>query len=203
MVRQCSSSLLSWQLSWPLHRKLLSTQRPFLHLKRASEHTNGLPVQFSSSLPSGQSLKPLQRKRPMMQWMPLAQAKNVGAHLDLILGQPFSSLLSKQSGNPSHCHPPGTHLPSPHMKFPGMLHSVVKLFPGSSWLSTVLEPDPEPSNRYQIHIIRSPFPPGLPFLSCPAAGPKTGGRDEKLIRYTPVYTSFQVSTVLFFVFRKN
>lgn len=51
------------------------------------------------------------------------------------LRQPFSSLLSKQSGNPSHCHPPGTHFPSAHMKFPGMLHSVVMLFPGSSWLS--------------------------------------------------------------------
>lgn len=47
----------------------------------------------------------------------------------------FSSLLSKQSGSPSHCQPPGTHFPSPHMKFPGMLHSVVKLLPGSSWLS--------------------------------------------------------------------
>lgn len=42
-------------------------------------------LQFSSSLPSGQSLKPLQRKRPMMQWTPLAQAKNVGAHFDLNL----------------------------------------------------------------------------------------------------------------------
>lgn len=39
-------------------------------------------LQLSSSLPSGQSLKPLQRKRPMMQWTPLAQPKNVGAHLD-------------------------------------------------------------------------------------------------------------------------
>lgn len=54
---------------------------------------------------------------------------------ELDLRQPFSSLSSKQSGNPSHCQPPGTHIPSPHMKFPGMLHSVVKLFPGSSWLS--------------------------------------------------------------------
>lgn len=51
------------------------------------------------------------------------------------LRQFFSSLLSKQSGSPSHCQPPGTHFPSPHMKFPGMLHSVVKLLPGSSWLS--------------------------------------------------------------------
>lgn len=51
------------------------------------------------------------------------------------LRQPFSSLLSKQSGSPLHCRPPGTHLPSPHMKIPGMLQSVVKLFPGSSWLS--------------------------------------------------------------------
>lgn len=54
---------------------------------------------------------------------------------ELYSRQPFSSLLSKQSGSPSHCHPPGTHFPSPHMKFPGMLHSVVKLFPGRSWLS--------------------------------------------------------------------
>lgn len=44
-------------------------------------------LQFSSSLPSGQSLKPLQWKRPMMQWTPLAQAKNVGAHFDLTLAE--------------------------------------------------------------------------------------------------------------------
>lgn len=44
-------------------------------------------LQFFSSLPSGQSLKPLQRKRPMMQWTPLAQAKNVGAHFDLTLAR--------------------------------------------------------------------------------------------------------------------
>lgn len=44
-------------------------------------------LQFSSSLPSGQSLKPLQRKRPMMQWTPLAQAKNVGEHFDLTLAK--------------------------------------------------------------------------------------------------------------------
>lgn len=47
-------------------------------------HTRHL-LQFSSSLPSGQSLKPLQRKRPMMQWTPLAHVKNVGAHFDLNL----------------------------------------------------------------------------------------------------------------------
>lgn len=47
----------------------------------------------------------------------------------------FSSLLSKQSGSPSHCQAPGMHRPLLHMKFPGMLHSLVKLFPGSSWLS--------------------------------------------------------------------
>lgn len=58
-----------------------------------------------------------------------------GKDFNVDLRQPFSSLLSKQSGNPSHCHPPGTHLPSAHMKFPGMLHSVVTLLPGSSWLS--------------------------------------------------------------------
>ena len=65
----------------------------------------------------------------------LRQKKDVIMESELDLRQPFSSLLSKQSGSPSHCHPPGTHFPSPHMKFPGMLHSVVKLFPGSSWLS--------------------------------------------------------------------
>lgn len=47
----------------------------------------------------------------------------------------FSSLLSKQSGSPSHCQAPGMHRPLLHMKLPGMLHSLVKLFPGSSWLS--------------------------------------------------------------------
>lgn len=58
-----------------------------------------------------------------------------GKYFNVDSRQPFSSLLSKQSGNPSHCHPPGTHFPSAHMKFPGMLHSVVTLLPGSSWLS--------------------------------------------------------------------
>jgi hypothetical protein len=47
----------------------------------------------------------------------------------------FSSLLSKQSGSPSHCHAPGMQRPLLHMKLPGMLHSLVTLFPGSSWLS--------------------------------------------------------------------
>lgn len=42
-------------------------------------------LQFSSSLPSGQSSNPLHWKRPMMQWTPLAQGKNVGPHLDLAL----------------------------------------------------------------------------------------------------------------------
>ncbi|KAL0629020.1 Zinc finger protein [Plecturocebus cupreus] len=42
-------------------------------------------LQFSSSLPSGQSSNPLHRKRPMMQWMPLAQGKKVGPHFDLAL----------------------------------------------------------------------------------------------------------------------
>lgn len=42
-------------------------------------------LQFSSSLPSGQSSNPLHWKRPMMQWMPLAQGKNVGPHFDLAL----------------------------------------------------------------------------------------------------------------------
>lgn len=44
-------------------------------------------LQFSSSLSSGQSLKPLQRKRPMMQWSPLAQVKNVPGHFDLALAK--------------------------------------------------------------------------------------------------------------------
>lgn len=44
VVRHSSSSLLSWQLSWPLHKKLRSTQLPFRHLKRVSEHNSGLPV---------------------------------------------------------------------------------------------------------------------------------------------------------------
>lgn len=48
VVRQSSSSLLSWQLSWPLHKKLRSTQWPFRHLKRASEHTSGLPAVVES-----------------------------------------------------------------------------------------------------------------------------------------------------------
>ena len=42
-------------------------------------------LQLSSSLRSGQSANPLQRKRPMMQKMPLAQAKKVGAHFDRTL----------------------------------------------------------------------------------------------------------------------
>lgn len=44
VVTQSSSSLLSIQLFWPLQRKLRSTQRPFRHLKRVSEHTRGLPA---------------------------------------------------------------------------------------------------------------------------------------------------------------
>lgn len=69
---------------------------------------------------------------------------------------------------------------------------------------TVLEPDPEPSKRYQIHIIWSPFPPACPLLSCPAAGPKTRGKEEKLLRYsyrTPAYCNFNVG--LFPLFRQN
>lgn len=45
-------------------------------------HSGRYSLQLSSSLPSGQSRKPLQRKRPIMQWTPLAQPKNVGAHFD-------------------------------------------------------------------------------------------------------------------------
>lgn len=48
VVRHSSSSLLSWQLSWPLHKKLRSTQLPFRHLKRVSEHNSGLPVNKES-----------------------------------------------------------------------------------------------------------------------------------------------------------
>lgn len=72
----------------------------------------------------------------------LATAKENFKYLNVGLRQPLSSLLSKQSGNPLHCHPPGTHFPSAHMKFPGLLHSVVTLLPGSSWLS-----DGEEENR--------------------------------------------------------
>lgn len=72
VVRQSSSSLLSWQLSWPLHKKLRSTQRPFRHLKRASEHTSGLPAaveseQRSSISSNRVSLKGLSLKLPEKQ----------------------------------------------------------------------------------------------------------------------------------------
>lgn len=67
--------------------------------------------------------------------------------------QPLSSLLSKQSGNPSHCHPPGTHFPSAHMKFPGMLHSVVTLLPGSSWPSDGGEGNRSLPTSFQTLII--------------------------------------------------
>ena len=43
----------------------------------------GDSLQLSSSLPSGQSLKAVQRTRRMVRWIPLAQAKDVGAHFDL------------------------------------------------------------------------------------------------------------------------
>lgn len=54
VVRHRSSSLLSWQLSWPLHKKLRSTQLPFRHLKRLSEHNSGLPVVKESGQRKGQ-----------------------------------------------------------------------------------------------------------------------------------------------------
>lgn len=54
VVRHRSSSLLSWQLSWPLHKKLRSTQLPFRHLKRVSEHNSGLPVVKESGQRKGQ-----------------------------------------------------------------------------------------------------------------------------------------------------
>lgn len=73
-------------------------------------------------------------EEPILNRLP-RHGRGNGKDFNVDLRQPFSSLLSKQSGNPSHCHPPGTHLPSAHMKFPGMLHSVVTLLPGSSWLS--------------------------------------------------------------------
>lgn len=52
---------------------------------RGASGRSSYSLQFSSSLPSGQSSNPLHWKRPMMQWMPLAQGKNVGPHFDLAL----------------------------------------------------------------------------------------------------------------------
>ncbi len=47
-------------------------------------------------------------------------------------------------------------------------------------LPTVLEPDPEPSRRYQIHIIRSPFlPPGPARAVLPRRGAKNWGQRRK------------------------
>lgn len=43
---------------------------------------------------------------------------------------------------------------------------------------TVREPDPEPSRRYQIHIIRSPFPPGCPCCPAPLKA-ETGAKKKK------------------------
>lgn len=40
-LSQLSSSLLSWQLFWLSHTKLLSMQRPFLQWNRAVEHSKG------------------------------------------------------------------------------------------------------------------------------------------------------------------
>jgi hypothetical protein len=62
-------------------------------------------LQFSSSLPSGQSSKPLQRKRPMMQWMPLAQGKNVGPHFDLALavGREGKTARHQEGKLSGHC----------------------------------------------------------------------------------------------------
>lgn len=75
----------------------------------------------------------------------------------------FSSLLSKQSGSPSHCQAPGIHLPLLHMKLPGMLHSLVKLFPGSSWLSRREEKEVRQyiPRRQGCQIILSPLRKGL------------------------------------------
>lgn len=53
---------------------------------------------------------------------------------------------------------------------------------GAENLPTVLEPEPEPSKRYQIHIIRSPCfpPPGLARSLLPRRGAnKSRGREEK------------------------
>lgn len=46
---------------------------------------------------------------------------------------------------------------------------------------TVCEPDPEPSRRYQIHIIRSPFPPGCPCCPAPSKA-ETGAKKKKNFR---------------------
>lgn len=54
VVRQRSSSLLSWQLSWPLHKKLRSTQWPFRHLKRVPEHSE--PAVVEAGQRSGSSV---------------------------------------------------------------------------------------------------------------------------------------------------
>lgn len=65
-------------------------------------------LQFSSSLPSGQSSKPLHRNRPMMQWMPLAQGKNVGPHFDLALaagGERGQTARHQEVKVSDHCLP--------------------------------------------------------------------------------------------------
>lgn len=59
----------------------------------------------------------------------------------------FSSLSSKQSGSPSHCQAPGMQRPLLHMKFPGILHSFVKLFQGKSCPSVT-----RTDNVYCIYI---------------------------------------------------
>lgn len=78
----------------------------------------------------GQGLSRIRRLSPQPLDVPTPTLQRVGHSR-----HSFSSLLSKQSGSPSHCQAPGMHRPLPHMKLPGMLHSLVKLFPGSSWLS--------------------------------------------------------------------
>ena len=75
------------------------------------------------------------------------------------------------------------HRPLLHMKLPGMLHSLVKLFPGSSWLSVGergqggqrrrqggKDPGPHNSSSTQIVYVRLPVGDtaslGLGFLIC-------------------------------------
>lgn len=120
-------------------------------------------------------------------------------YLNVGLRQPLSSLLSKQSGNPSHCHPPGTHFPSAHMKFPGMLHSVVALLPGSSWLSdgeeknTLLRLYSNKNNMYRNAVF--PFGWGLTLCSkWISSWPKTtlGSKDERG-RFRPLYYTWNES----------
>lgn len=112
-------------------------------------------LQFSSSLPSGQSSNPLHRKRPMMQWMPLAQGKKVGPHFDLALaagGQTRQTTRRQEDKFSDHHIPipltqsvqPGpftSTLKSPkflttstHLQYPARLEAHMCHPPGREWL---------------------------------------------------------------------